>query len=69
MNKFPLPQNNVENESTFVELEKCYEQIFANDGKVIDDKEQIKELEERINHYVFGLYSIESDEDIDLILS
>ena len=69
MNKFPLPQYNVENESTFVELEKCYEQIFANDGKVIDDKEQIKELEEQINHYVFGLYSIESDEDIDLILS
>lgn len=69
MNKFPLPQNNADNKYLFDELESCYEHIFANEGNVITDKERIKELEDKINQCVFKLYSIESEEDIDLICS
>jgi len=66
MNKFPLPKNNDNNKSFFDELENCYEQIFANEGKVIADHKRIKKLEEKINNYVFKLYGIE-DADINII--
>lgn len=65
MNNFPLPKIN--DKAYLEQLENYYDQIFANGGRVLSDKEQVNRIESRIEECVLKLYGIESEDDIRLI--
>lgn len=67
INNFPLPEHNDENKVCFSKIEQCYDRIFISTGNPISDEKLIKELEWQIDYYVFKIYGIISNCDINLI--
>ncbi len=67
INNFPLPEIDDENNKYFSEIETCYDRIFAKDREPDSDKMFVKENEWQIDYWVFKLYGITSEEDIDLV--
>lgn len=67
INKFPLPEYNDRNKEYLYKIEKCYDRIFTKTGEPSCDITTIKENEWQIDYWVFKLYGITSEDDINLI--
>lgn len=66
VNNFPLPDYNV-NKTYYSKIEECYDKIFVEAGNPIADETLLKNIEWEIDYWVFKLYGIVSESDINLI--
>ena len=67
VNNFPLPEYNEVSKVYYSKIEECYDKIFMEIGCPISDKTLIGNVEWEIDYWVFKLYGIESESDINLI--
>lgn len=67
INKFPLPENNEKNKAYFKNIEECYDEIFAEKAAQNPNQEIIRDKEWEIDYWVFKLYGIGSETDINLV--
>lgn len=67
INNFPLPEYNDESKVCYSKIEECYDKIFTEIGNPISDQTLLTYIEWEINYWVFKLYGIMSQDDINLI--
>ncbi len=67
VNKFPLPEYNDVSKVYYSKIEECYDKIFVEAGNPIADETLLKKIEWEIDYWVFKLYGIVSESDINLI--
>ena len=67
INKFPLPEYNDTSKAYYSKIEECYDKIFPEIGNPISDQTLLSSIEWEINYWVFKLYGIMSEDDINLI--
>lgn len=67
INKFPLPEYNDTSKVYYSKIEECYDKIFPEIGNPISDQTLLSSFEWEINYWVFKLYGIMSEDDINLI--
>ena len=67
INNFPLPEYNDTSKVYYSKIEECYDKIFPETGNPISDQTLLSNIEWEINYWVFKLYGIMSEDDINLI--
>ena len=67
INNFPLPEYNDTSKIYYSKIEECYDKIFPETGNPISDQTLLSNIEWEINYWVFKLYGIMSEDDINLI--
>ncbi len=65
---FPLPEYDKDNKVYFSKLEECYDRIFSElSDRPIPDETLLGHIEREIDGWVFKLYGIISESDVNLI--
>jgi len=67
LDNFPLSEYNDTSKVYYSKIEECYDKIFPEIGNPISDQTLLSSIEWEINYWVFKLYGIMSEDDINLI--